>query len=67
MGGFKQQEDLKMHIQLPYYDDFQGYYLGGDGILSQIAHKVYANCHKPSRQALKHRLLIYGKNANETF
>ena len=39
VNGFKHQEDLKVYIQLPDYDYFQGYDLGVGGILSQIAHK----------------------------
>ena len=53
---FKQKEDLKMYIQLPDYDDFQCYYLGPEGIPSQISHKIYANFHKPSWQTWKHHL-----------
>ena len=29
LGNFKQQEDVKIYSQLPDYDDFQVYYLGG--------------------------------------
>ena len=47
-----------MYMQLPDYDDFQGYDLGVGGILSQIAHNIYANSHKPSWQTLKHHLLV---------
>ena len=57
-NDFKQKEDLKMYIQLPYYDDFQGYDLGVDGILGRIAHQIYANFHKPSWQTLKHRSIM---------
>ena len=47
---------LKMYIQLPDYGDFHGYELGVDGILSQIDHKIYANCHKPSWKTLQRHL-----------
>ena len=50
----KQREDLKMYSQLPDYDDFQGYDLGVGGVLSRIAHKIYAGFHKPSWRTLKH-------------
>ena len=60
VNGFKPQEDLKMYSQLPDYDDFQGYDLGVGGIPSQIAHKIYANFHKPSWRTLRHRLFIGG-------
>ena len=56
--GPKQRGYLKMHIQLPDYDDFQGYGLGFCGILSRIAHKIYANFHKPSRKTPKHHWLM---------
>ena len=55
---FKHQEDLKTYSQLPYYDDLQGYDLGVGGILSQIAHKIYANSHNPSWKTLKHHLFM---------
>ena len=58
VNGFKQKEDLKMYIQLPDYDYFQGYDLGAGGVLSQISHKIYANFHKPSRATLKHHLFM---------
>ena len=47
-----------MYIRLPDYDDFQGYDLGADGILSQIAHGIYDNSHHPSWGTLKHHLLM---------
>ena len=31
VNGFKRQEDLKMYIRLPDYDDFQGYGPGPGG------------------------------------
>ena len=51
---FEQQEDVKLYSQLPDYDDFQGYDLGVGGVLSRIAHKIYAGFHKPSWRTLKH-------------
>ena len=53
---FKQTEDVKLHIQLPDYGDFQGYYLGRDGALNHVARKIYANFHKPPSRTLKRRL-----------
>ena len=47
-----------MYIQLPDYDDFQGYDLGFGGILSQIGHKIYANFHKSAWRTLKHHLFL---------
>ena len=44
-----------MHSQLPDYDDFQGYDMGAETVLSQIAQKIYAKYHKPSRRTLKNR------------
>ena len=61
VNGFKPQEDLKMYSQLPDYDDFQGYDLGVGVILREIAHKIYANFHKPSWQTSKHH--FYGGNS----
>ena len=57
----KREEDLKMYIELPDYDDFQCYDLGVGGILSQIAHKIYVNFRNPSWQTLK-RHLFMGKS-----
>ena len=42
-GNFKQQEDAERYGQLPNYDDFQGYDLGRDDILLQVAQRIYAN------------------------
>ena len=56
VNDFKRHGDLKMYSQLPDYDGFQCYDLGVGGILSQVAHKIYANFHKPSCQTLKHHL-----------
>ena len=56
--NFKQKADLEMYSQLPDYDDFQGYDLGIETILSQIAQKIYANFHKPSWQTLSHHLCM---------
>ena len=64
-NDFKQQEDLKTYSQLPDYDDFQGYDMGADGILSRIAHKIYANFHKPSWGTWKLHLFM-AKNSKET-
>ena len=47
-----------MYIQLPDYDDFQGYDLGMGWILSHIAHEIYANFHKPSWETLEHHLFM---------
>ena len=47
VNGFKKHGDLKMYIQLPDYDDFQCYDLGVGGVLSPLAHKIYANFHNP--------------------
>ena len=58
VNDFKQQEGLKMYIQLPDYDDFQGYDLGMGWILSHIAHEIYANFHKPSWETLEHHLFM---------
>ena len=45
---FKHKEDVEMYIQLPYYDDFQGYDLGWVGTLNQVDRKIYASFHNPS-------------------
>ena len=56
--GFKHHGGLKMRIQLPDYDDFRRCDLGAGGNLSQIAHKIDANIHKPSWGILKHRMFM---------
>ena len=56
VNEFKQQEDLKMHIQLPDYDYFRCYELGVVGVLSRIPHRMYANFHKPSWKTLQRHL-----------
>ena len=56
LDNFKHQEDVKMYIQLPDYDDFQCYDSGLRGTLSHIARKIYANFKKPSWRTLKHHL-----------
>ena len=48
VGNSKQEDDLEMYSQLPDNDDFRVYNLGIDVVLRQIAHKIYANFHKPS-------------------
>ena len=53
-----------MYIRLPDYDDFQCYDLGVGGVLSQIAHKIYANFHKPSWRTLKHHLFMAENTKN---
>ena len=62
----KQKEDVKLHIQLPDYDDFQGYDLGMEGALHQVLRQIYANFHMPSWRTLKHRFFP-GWNCKETF
>ena len=57
-GQFKMKEGVKIYIQLPAYDDFQGYGLGADAILSQIARGIYANFHKSYWQTSKHHLFV---------
>ena len=66
LDKFKQKEDVKSHIQLPDYDDFQCYDLGRGGLFRQVSHRIYANFHKPSRRTLKHRLFS-GRIPEETF
>ena len=66
VNDFKHQEELKMYSRLTDYDDFQRYDLGVGGILSQIAHKVYDNSHKPSWETLKHHLFM-AKNHKGAF
>ena len=56
LDNFKHKEDVKMYIQLPYYDDFQCYDLGMGGTLNRAARGIYANFHKPSWRTLKHHL-----------
>ena len=57
MGNFKQQEDLKMYIKLPDYDNFQGYGLGW-GFLIQVDRGIYANFHNTSWGTLKRHLFM---------
>ena len=57
LDKFKQQEDVKMYIHLPDYDDFQGYDLGMVRTLNRVGRRIYANFHKPSWGTLKHHLL----------
>ena len=52
----EKQEDVKLYGQLPDYGDFQGYDLGMEDILLQIALRIYDNFHRPSWQTLKHHL-----------
>ena len=47
-----------MYSQLPDYDDFQGYDLGIDTILSQIDQKIYSNFHQPSWRISKRHLFM---------
>ena len=49
---------MEIYSQLPYYDEFQGYGLGDESFLGQIAQKIYANFHMPSRRKLKRHLLM---------
>ena len=49
-----------MYGRLQDYDDFQGYDLGQEDILRQVALRIYANFHRPSRQTLKHHLCAVG-------
>ena len=56
LENFKHQEDVKLYGQLPDYDDFQGYDLGKEDILRQIALGIYSNFHMPSWETMKHHL-----------
>ena len=56
LGNFKHQEDVKLHGQLPDYDDFQGCDLGQEDISHHVAHGNYANFRKPPWRILKHHL-----------
>ena len=47
-----------MHSGLPDYGDFQCCGLGVDGVLSQLARKIYSKFRKPSWQTSKHHLLM---------
>ena len=53
VGVFTHREDLKMYGQLPDFDDIQRYDMGIDTDLSRMAGEMYADFHKPLRQALK--------------
>ena len=53
----KKQEDVELYGQLPHYDDFQGYDLGPDDILRQVALRIYDNPHRPSWQTSKHHVI----------
>ena len=57
-GGFKHRENLKMHGQLPDYDEFQCYDLGIDSELIQIDGKNYANFQNPSRRSSRRHLFL---------
>ena len=39
--AFKIQEDVKMHIQLPEYDDLQGFDLENDKELAPVSKQIY--------------------------
>ena len=56
LSNFKQQEDVKMYIQLPEYDDSQCYDLGMGCALNHVARQIYANFRMPSRRTLKRQL-----------
>ena len=58
VANFKHRDDFKMHSQLPDYDDFQGYDLGIETILSQISQKIYSYFRKPPWKTLKHHLFM---------
>ena len=60
LNKFRQKEDVKLHIQLPYYDDFQGYDLGREDALHHVLRQIYANFHKASWRTLKHHLSPVG-------
>ena len=60
LDNSKQRGDVKLYIQLPYYGDFQGYDLGQEDILRQVAQRIYANSHKPSWRTLKHHMFPVG-------
>ena len=64
-GKFKQTEDVKLHIQLPDYGDFQCYDLGVEDAL-QVLRKIYANFHKRLWETLKRHLSPVGV-ANKLF
>ena len=49
----KKREDVKLYGRLPDYGDFQGYDLGVDGILRQVALRIYDNFRMPSWETLK--------------
>ena len=50
----KQQGDVELYWQLLGYGEFQGYDLGREDVLRQIAKGLYYNSHKPSRREIKH-------------
>ena len=54
---FPHQEDVKLHSQLPDYDDFRGYDMGIDE-QSEVAKRIFANFHKPSWQTSKRHLFV---------
>ena len=56
LEDYKKQEDVKLYGQLPDYDDFQCYDMGGGDILRQVSLRIYANFHKPSWETLAHLL-----------
>ena len=58
VGNSKRRTDLEMYGLLPDYGEFQGYDLGIDTDLSQIAEKIYADMHNPSCGTLKRHLLM---------
>ena len=61
LDNSKHQEDVKLYAQLPDYDNSQGYALGKECILLQVAQRIYANFHKPSWRPLKHHLFSVGR------
>ena len=57
LDEFKIQEDVKMYIQLPDYDDFLGFYLPSESALAAISNRAYAGFLKMTWSTLKHHLL----------
>ena len=56
LGDFKIQEDVKMYMQLPDYDDLRGLDLPGETDLTGISKRIYGGFGKPSWLTLKRHL-----------
>ena len=58
LGEFKIQEDVKMSVQFPDYDDFRGSDFPNEADLASISMRGYGGYAQPSRPTLKRHLFM---------